>query len=360
MGRLLDLADRVTRRGSVSPGAGAIIAVAACLMLSAFACSGEREPVSSGDVEDTVAAAEARALHVDTTAEPTRRLERNGVSIIVPADWDGRILFRDAAGSWGVIFQVANFELPPNEGFEPPRELPPGEEDPIKAMGAGDVLVTVVSDEAGGDRAPATIALDDLREARRVPRGHTLAERSFCYRERCIRIEVDFGARAPEPTLRTQVDDVLASLAVEQGLRPADAKPDDDSPRGCPRENWPGPWAACAEADWVRRVVESGGYRVVGETGSALVAEGKGHSFYAWTTPAARHPAAIADEAGNSRRLAVVHGVAVYGDDLWRFWEAQGFIFWVNAGPTQDSIVPSPAALARIIEASGTTQPPVE
>jgi hypothetical protein len=284
MGRLLDLADRATRRGSVSPGAQAIIAVAACLMLSA--CSGEREAASTGDGEATGATSEVGAPHVPATAGATRRLERNGVSIIVPAGWDGRILFRDAAGSRGVVFQVANFELPPNDGFEPPRELPPGEEDPIKAMGAGDVLVTAVSDEAGGDQRPATIALDDLRDASRVPRGHTLAERSFCYRERCFRIEVDFGARAPEPRLRAQVDDVLASLAVEQGLRPADAKPDADSPRGCPRENWPGPWTACAEADWVRRVVESGGYRVVGETGSALVAEGKGQSFYAWTTGA--------------------------------------------------------------------------
>ena len=108
----------------------------------------------------------------------------------------------------------------------------------------------------------------------------------------------------------------------------------------------------------MRRVVESGGYSVVGETGSALVAEGKGQSFYAWTTPAARHPAAIAEEAGRSRRLAIVHGVAVYGDDLWRFWEAQGFIFWLKAGPAQDSIIPSPVELARLIEASGTTQPP--
>jgi hypothetical protein len=329
-------------------------------MLSAFACSHERERASSGDVEDTGAASEARMPQVQTTAEPARRLERNGVSIIVPAGWDGRILSRDAAGSWGVIFQVANFELPPSDGLEPLQELSPREEDPNKAKGAGNVLVTVVSDEAGGDQAPATIALDDLREARRIPRGHTLAERSFCYGEPCIRIEVDFGARAPEATLRAQVDDVLASLAVEQGRRPADAKPDDDGARGCPRESWPGPWVACAEADWVRRVVESGGYRVVGETGSALVAEGKGQSFYAWTTPAARHPAAIAAEAGNSRRLAIVHGVAIYGDDVWRFWEAQGFIFWVNAGPAQDSIVPSPAALGRLIEASETTQPPVE
>ena len=202
----------------MSRGTGAIVALAAGLMLSASACARERETASSGDGERTAAA------RVDTTAEPTRRLER--------------------------------------------------------------------------------------------------------------------------------------SLAVEQGQRRAHANPDDDSPRGCPREPWPGPWTACAEADWVRRVVEDGGYRVTGETGSALVAEGKGQSFYAWTTQAARHPAAIADEAGNSRRLAVVRGVAVYGNELWRFWEAQGLIFWVSKGPTEDAIIPSPTALARLIEASTTTLPP--
>ena len=54
--------------------------------------------------------------------------------------------------------------------------------------------------------------------------------------------------------------------------------------RGCPRSNWPGPWTACAEADWVERVVEAGGYDVVGGTGSALTAEGGSRAFYVWTT----------------------------------------------------------------------------
>jgi hypothetical protein len=145
-----------------------------------------------------------------------RRLTRNGVSIAVPIGWHGRMLFRDAAGSRGVIFQVANFRLPPNEDFEPPRELPPGQEDPIKGMGADDVLVSVISDEPGGARAPATIALDGLRflpaHAARVPLGHALAQGSFCYGTRCVQVEVDFGREAPAPARRHQVDGVLASL----------------------------------------------------------------------------------------------------------------------------------------------------
>jgi hypothetical protein len=248
-------------------------------------------------------------LQVTSSPDAARRLTRNGVSIAVPSGWRGRMLFRDAAGSWGVNFQVANFELPPNEVFEPPRELPPGQEDPIKAMHAGDVLVSVVSDEATGESAPGTVTLDHLRflpeGTPRVPRGHMIAEGSFCYGQRCVRIEVDFGGDR-EPDLERAVNRVLASLEVERGASPAQKRAttkQEDDLRGCPRENWPGPWTACAEADWVRRVVAEGGYRVTGETGSAIVGEGKGRSFYIWTTRAVRNPAAIAARAGNWRHL---------------------------------------------------------
>ena len=46
-----------------------------------------------------------------------------------------------------------------------------------------------------------------------------------------------------------------------------------------------------------------------------------------WVT-GARGTDVVRKQAGGGRRLAVVHGVAVYGGDLWRFWEMQGFIFW--------------------------------
>ena len=314
---------------------------------------------------------EAREVLNGLTVEsrpPARRLNRNGVSIAIPTGWDGRMLFRDAAGSGGVIFQVGNFELPSNEGFEPPQELPPGEEDPIKAMDAGDVLITVVSDEPTGEPAPEPITVDQLRflpqAAPRVPRGHTLAERSFCYGARCVRIEIDFGGEL-EPALTSAVNHVLASLAVAPAAqRPASASGGsrgggDPSPRGCPRENWPGPWTACAEAEWLRRVAQEGGYRIVGDTGSALIAEGKGRSFYVWTTPARREADEIAAEAGNWRRLAVIDGIPIYGDDeLWRFWQAQAFTFWVKEGPRGDSIVPAPVELATLVQASTIVPPP--
>jgi hypothetical protein len=148
-----------------------------------------------------------------------RLLTRNGISIAVPTGWDARMLFRDPAGAQGVIYQVANFRLPPNEGFQPPHELPPGQQDPIKAMGPGDVIISVIDDRASGEQAPRTIALGDLRflpaGAPAIPRGHALAEASFCYSTRCIQVESDFGGGEPAPRLRNQVDVVLASIAVK-------------------------------------------------------------------------------------------------------------------------------------------------
>jgi hypothetical protein len=151
-----------------------------------------------------------------------RRLEHGGVSLDIPASWDGRVLFLDPQGASGLL-QVANFELPPNEGFAPPQEVPPGEVDPIKAMTAGDVLITVVpcaalSGTGSNQPAPERISLDGLafRAAGdpSVPRGHALAEGAFRFGERCLRIEADFGGPLGV-SLRQRVDDVLASLSVE-------------------------------------------------------------------------------------------------------------------------------------------------
>jgi hypothetical protein len=140
------------------------------------------------------------------------------VSMDVPPGWDGRVLYLDATGEYGAVFQVANFELPANDGFEPPAELPPGEEDPIKAMGAGDVLVMVTTGAATGSPAPAELSLADLElvTGGRVPVGHQLARGAFCRDLRCVDVEVDFGA-APGEELTTEVDGVLASIALAEG-----------------------------------------------------------------------------------------------------------------------------------------------
>ena len=159
-----------------------------------------------------------------TGIAPLERLARNGISVSVPEGWDGRVMFREPTGRDGVMLQVANFVLPANEGLEPPRELPPGEEDPIKAMGSGHALVMIgepaswdrTPDPGAGPPAPEPLTVADLTPVNgpRIPVGHSLAEGSFCFGSRCLEVEVDFGAAHPADALVQRVDDVLASLAV--------------------------------------------------------------------------------------------------------------------------------------------------
>ena len=110
--------------------------------------------------------------------------------------------------------------------------------------------------------------------------------------------------------------------------------------------------------DWVCRVAKAGGFRITGETGSALIARGGGAESYLWTTRLTRPVAEIQAEEGWSR-IAGAGGAAVFGDeDLWRFWTAQGHIFWLQAGPRKQSELPSMRALTPLVESSRRLPPP--
>jgi hypothetical protein len=125
----------------------------------------------------------------------------------------------------------------------------------------------------------------------------------------------------------------------------------------CP-DDWPGPWTACPEAAWVGRVAETAGYRLAGDTGSALVAEGGGDSFYIWAT---QHDRPFSELAADERwkPLARVDDVPVYGDrTLWRWWPAQGFVFWLQAGPRAKSTLPPVDGMDGLISASQTVRQP--
>lgn len=122
----------------------------------------------------------------------------------------------------------------------------------------------------------------------------------------------------------------------------------------CPPD-WPGPWTACPEAEWVERVAERAGYRITGKTGSALIARGRGQSFYIWGFGATEQEIEQAANREAWHPLALVEGVVVYGDeDMWRWWVADGFILWLQAGPTMDSRPPSLAEMGALVEASAT------
>jgi len=91
---------------------------------------------------------------------------------------------------------------------------------------------------------------------------------------------------------------------------------------------------------------------VTGDTQSALTVEGDGPGFYFWATPLTVPVAEIAADEG-WRSLGRSAGADVYGDgSLWQWWVAQEQILWTNAGPTQDSRLPTLAELAPLIRAS--------
>ena len=130
-------------------------------------------------------------------------------------------------------------------------------------------------------------------------------------------------------------------------------------PDECPPD-WPGPWTSCPEADWVEKVARRAGYRISGETGSALIAEGNGRSFYIWTTPAAT--AEEIEKAGKNedwQPFGRVDGVQVYGDEsVWRWWMGESLTIWLQAGPTKDSRLPSVTEMESLVRASMTVPAP--
>lgn len=157
-----------------------------------------------------------------------------------------------------------------------------------------------------------------------------------------------------EPRPNESPDPAARATSTDAARARCRTYPDCAPPPDCNRESYPGPWTACPEADWVRRISEAAGYGVVGDTGSAFVASGKGREFYIWATRNAHS----ANRLSPWRPLDVVNGTTVYGDeDLWRWWTAGDFIFWVKAGP-RPTVAPPPQELASLIDASRQLPPP--
>jgi hypothetical protein len=129
--------------------------------------------------------------------------------------------------------------------------------------------------------------------------------------------------------------------------------------RECPPD-WPGPWTACPEAEWIQQLANHTGYRITGETGSALIAQGNGSSFYIWATEGTPKQVSRAAKREKWQPLGTVDGVEVYGDErLWRWWVvAEEFVVWLQAGPHMDSQLPSLEEMDSLVRASETVPPP--
>ncbi|MGH2722726.1 MAG: hypothetical protein ACRDI0_00395 [Actinomycetota bacterium] len=158
---------------------------------------------------------------------------------------------------------------------------------------------------------------------------------------RFFQLQVAFGPEAA----RSLEADVVKALDSIQATAPV---PDD-----CPEDV--GPWShpACPEPAWVRLVLRSAGYRVTGDTGSALVGGAQGHGFYIWATEADELPTQPFDEAIASegyRLDRAVEGVLVFTDGVRAVWTVQGLHVWVEGGPVDT--LPPPEVIAELVRAT--------
>jgi hypothetical protein len=186
---------------------------AALLLANGCGSTGNRESAAGETAARSPATTRASATSKPATPTGGERLEYDGVTITLPTGWEGRVISP-------AVIQAANFKFAP-VGIE----LPPGEEDPIKAMTARHALVSMlrcglVSYEPTARAAPEQISLDELTflpsKHPGVPWRHAYAQASFYFGRRCLHISVDFGRAPPRTRLVSIVNEMLGSLSVAQ------------------------------------------------------------------------------------------------------------------------------------------------
>ncbi|MGH2681608.1 MAG: hypothetical protein ACRDIX_00050 [Actinomycetota bacterium] len=140
---------------------------------------------------------------------------------------------------------------------------------------------------------------------------------------RAFQVHVAFGPEASE-SLGPEVLRALESLEVTAPV-----------PGGCPADT--GPWSDpdCPWAAWTGEVVETAGYEVTGDTGSALIAEGAGAEFFIWTTEAdPTDQYVVPPEPGFEEGIYLLYqnvaDITVYTDGTRLLWTVQGFHVWVE------------------------------
>jgi hypothetical protein len=141
----------------------------------------------------------------------TRSISSVGVSLVVPRGWFGRSQVLSAGTpDFAAWLQASNF---------PTQTLVHGE-DPIKAMGTSDVVVTI------SDQGPAqwtarpngvqllALTPDETLPPARTPRGHLVIESSALLDGRRLTIDADFGSPAAAHRLLSTVNRMLSTLRV--------------------------------------------------------------------------------------------------------------------------------------------------
>jgi hypothetical protein len=169
-------------------------------------------PLSCGETEQLSGEAEAP-------------LHRYGISVEVPAGWD-------AAITRGAL-RAANFPLP----------SPPG-----RPLAEGELLLQLFETDVEADSPPAdrslfpsleevpTLTAEDFNAPEPgVEQVAGLARRTFSLSGRLFVLFAASGAEVPAPAALAELDDLLASIAVEDGDFYEGSV---DPPRFAPREGW--------------------------------------------------------------------------------------------------------------------------
>jgi hypothetical protein len=262
----------------------------------------------------------------------------DAVRITTPATWTWHEDPVPALGEPRILFTTGTWEFPPGGECGPDAAL-----DDLPADGA---LVWLLEYEIPSN-------LDDfpLRPDRLSLSGEpqvyecATAQPTYLFRFRdgfrYFQLHVALGDSASEHTRRDVVD-VLNSLSA--GPLPADERVDRALDL-CERL----PWVDCPLADWVRNAIWDAGFAVDGRTGSAIVGNADGTSFYMWTTTNPGDPLEPVYVP-----LMKVDNVTVFSGDTQAVWEARGIRVWVQAGPT-DEVLPSREQIEALVRAGLTT-----
>lgn len=121
------------------------------------------------------------------------------------------------------------------------------------------------------------------------------------------------------------------------------------------------PWSSCPEADLLRAHLTRAGYRLVGETATAIIVTGHGRNhFYAGASTldevnrAERAGEIVGIEDAGWRRLFRVGAVSVFGDNVRLTWETAHYRVWVQTGPGVSDRRPSLAQINALVRETET------
>jgi hypothetical protein len=152
---------------------------------------------------------------------------------------------------------------------------------------------------------------------------------------RYFQVHVMFGPQAPD-SLRSEVQQSLDSFRAESrgGSTPTEL---------C-ASSVEGAWRFCPEAAWVYGAASKAGFVFNGDTGTALVFAGRGAEFYLWATAQTN-----VDSPSRYRQVDSVDGIEILSDGVRLTWIAQNARVWVQAGPHDNSQLPSGQPLADLV-----------